>query len=544
MDGQKNLDETQGLGENQDGKQDGKQDEKQYPPFKIVLPAMAAIWLTFFLIALDRTIIGTAIPSISQDFNSFGDIAWYEAGFLLPLCVLQLSFGLVYKYYSTKWVLISLVAVFEVGSVVCAAAPTSNALIVGRVITGVGGAGISVGTFLLITFLVPLESRPKYIGAIGSVFGITSAIGPILGGYLTSVTWRWCFWINLPIGIVSLILLVLLAPKTPPVERRADTWLGKAKQLDLLGFFLIAPAVICLLFALEWGGTKYPWSNGRIIALFVIFGVLGLSFVASQVWRQENATVPPRIFRNRSIFAGCFAYVGSGSALVIFSFYLPIWFQVVQDKSPQDSGISLLPLLISIVVTVIGSGIATSAIGYYTPLMIIGSALLVVGSALSTLRQPDISTGASVGYQIVTGIGFGLGLQQPNVAAQTVMSNNDISIALSLLNFVNFLGSTIFITTSQTLLEGELVRGLGGIIPNLDASTLANGGASSLRSMVPADMLPVVLDVYNNSIRSIWYLALALACLSFVASLGMEWKSVKAKKDGTDKKEETTAVAV
>lgn len=136
--------------------------------------------------------------------------------------------------------------------------------------------------------------------------------------------------------------------------------------------------------------------------------------------------------------------------------------------------------------------------------------------------------------QIVAGVGLGVGLQQPNVAAQTVLSDSDISIGLSLLNFVNFLGSTIFITTSQTLLETELLRSLRGIIPNLDAATLFNGGATNLRNMATEDKLPVVLAVYNNSIRSIWYLTLGLACLSFLASFGMEWKSVKAKKDETD----------
>lgn len=135
--------------------------------------------------------------------------------------------------------------------------------------------------------------------------------------------------------------------------------------------------------------------------------------------------------------------------------------------------------------------------------------------------------------QIVAGFGLGMALQQPNVAAQTVMSDEDVAIALSLLNFVNSLGGTIFITTSQTLLESKLVKGLSPIIPNLDASILANGGATTIRSLVTEDQLPIVLDVYNNSMRSIWYLALGMSCLSFLASLGMEWKSVKDKKDET-----------
>jgi MFS family permease len=135
----------------------------------------------------DRTIIGTAVPTISKDFSSFGDIAWYESGFLLPFCVLQLSFGRLYQHYSAKWALIGSIVLFEIGSVVCATAPSSKALIVGRVITGIGGAGVTPGSFLLITFLVPVQARPKYTGALGSVFGITSILGPVLGGYLTAV---------------------------------------------------------------------------------------------------------------------------------------------------------------------------------------------------------------------------------------------------------------------------------------------------------------------------------------------------------------------
>lgn len=394
----------------------GDPGDKEYPSRKVVLPAVAAIWLSFFLVALvihftsylpssnfdqDRTIIGTAIPTISKDFDSFGDIAWYESGFLLPLSILQLSFGLVYKYYSTKVVLLILVGIFEIGSIVCAAAPASNAFIVGRVISGIGGAGISAGSFLLIAALVPLKSRPKYIGALGSVFGISSAVGPILGGYLTSVTWRWCFWINVPIGALSLVLLLISIPKTPPPSQRAETGFGALKKLDPLGFVLIAPAVISLLFALEWGGTKYAWSNGRIIALLVISGALGSAFIVSQARRKEKATVPPRILLNRSVFASCFAFLGTGSALVIITFYLPIWFQVIQGKSPQSSGLSLLPLLLSIVIAVIGGGIATSVIGYYTPLMIIGSGILIVGTALITLWEPNTQAGPWIGYQVV-----------------------------------------------------------------------------------------------------------------------------------------------
>ncbi|KAL9109898.1 MAG: hypothetical protein Q9227_005421 [Pyrenula ochraceoflavens] len=529
------------------------EDKKEYPPLKTVVPAMGAIYLAVFLIALDRTIIGTATPTISREFNSFGDIAWYESGFLLPFCVLQLSFGCVYKYYSSKWVLSTLVAIFEIGSIVCAAAPSSNALIVGRVIQGIGGTGVTAGAFLLISLLVPLQSRPKWSGGLGAMFGIASIVGPVLGGFLTSITWRWCFWINVPIGGIALVFLVFLTPNSPPPAKAADTWRGRVLQLDPLGFVLFGPAIICFLFALQWGGIKYSWNSGRIIALFVLFGIFGLAFIASQVWRKDKATVPPRVFLQRSILAGSLAQLGIGSVLVLYGFYLPIWFQVIQGKSPQSSGLSLLPLLLSNVLAVIMGGIATSLIGYYTPFMIVGSAIFIVGAALITTWQPHIGAGTWIGYQvwekllssyqdadmrkIIAGIGLGLTLQQPNIAAQTVLPDSDASIGFSVLAFISFAGGTVFVAVSQILLENKLIQGLKGVIPNLDSSTLADGGATTLRNMVSKDKLPIVLDVYNDSIRSIWDVALGLACLIFLASLGMEWKSVKEKKNKAESEE-------
>lgn len=340
------------------------------------------------------------MPSISNQFDSFGDIAWYESGFLLPLCALQLSFGLVYTYYPSKWVLIILVSTFEIGSIICASAPSSNALIVGRVVQGIGGAGIGSGAIILISKLVPLQARPQWTGGIGAVFGLASILGPLLGGYLTSITWRWCFWINVPIGGISLACLVFFTPNTPSAVKAAPTWRGKFSQLDPLGFILIAPSVICLLFAIEWGGSKYSWSSGQVIALFVVFGILLLAFIASQAWRGDKATLPPRILRQRSIISASFANVGVGSLLVIYAFYLPIWFQVIQGKSPQKSGLSLLPLLLSNVLAVISCGISTSIAGYYTPFLIIGSALLIVGSALITTWTVNIGAGIWIGYQV------------------------------------------------------------------------------------------------------------------------------------------------
>ncbi|KAI5458579.1 major facilitator superfamily domain-containing protein [Mariannaea sp. PMI_226] len=505
-------------------------DEKVYPPMSKVMPAMLAIYLVFFLVALDRTILGTAIPTISRQFNSFGDIFWYESGFLLPICAFQLSFGLIYRYYSTKWVLLVLTALFEIGSIISAAAPTSNAFIIGRVISGIGGVGIGPGAFLLITLLVPLHKRPMFMGSMGAMFGISSILGPILGGYLTSVSWRWCFWINVPVGGVSMVLLILLAPNAPPPSKPASSWYQRLLDLDPLGCLLIAPSIICLLFALQFGGKDQSWSQPRAIALFVLFGAFLLVFIFFQVWRKEKATVPPRIICERNILSGCIIGFSVGSALVLYSFYLPIWFQVVQGRSPQNSGLALIPLLLSNVAAIVLSGFLVTKVGYYTPFSIVGGIILVTGSALITTWTPEISEGKWIGYQILTGFGLGLCLQQPNIAVQRVLSDKDIPIGTSILNFFVFLGGTIFVAVSQTLLESQLIKRLTRIVPDLDPASLAGSGATSLQHLVPHDKLGEALKAYNDSMKSIWYLALGLCAVTFIGAFGLEWKSVKAEK--------------
>lgn len=237
-------------------------------------------------------------------------------------------------------------------------------------------------------------------GGIGALFGIASIIGPLLGGYLTAITWRWCFWINVPIGGVAVVLLILVCPNRPPPARPAPTLLGKVKQLDPIGFCLIAPGIVCLLFALQWGGQRYAWNDGRIIVLFVIAGCLCIAFAVLQIWKGNSGTIPLRIFSQRSMVAASAASVGIGSIMVVYAFYLPVWFQAIQGKSPQSAGLSLLPLLLSQVIFVICGGIATTVTGYYTPLMIVGGAISIVGSGLLTTWEVHTETGKWIGYQV------------------------------------------------------------------------------------------------------------------------------------------------
>lgn len=274
----------------------------------------------------DNTIIATAIPRITDQFQALEDVGWYGSAYLLTTCAFQLFFGKLYTFYSIKWVYMTALFIFEVGSVICGAAPNSTALIIGRAVAGLGSAGIFSGAILIVAHTVPLRQRPTYTGMIGAMYGIASVAGPLMGGAFTDkLTWRWCFYINLPFGLVTAVFIVFFfsSPKSAK-KSTAVGWKAQAAQMDPVGTLVFMLSIICLLLALQWGGTKYPWGNGRIIALFVIFAVLISVFIGLQIYLQENATVPPRVFVNRNIWGSAFFGATLGGAFFVMVFYVSL----------------------------------------------------------------------------------------------------------------------------------------------------------------------------------------------------------------------------
>lgn len=325
------------------------------------------------------------------------------------------------------------------------------------------------------------------------------------------------------------ILFFYKPTKTARVGTLATGWKAILNQFDIFGTMVFLPMIVCLLLALQWGGSKYPWHNGRIIALLVIFAVLLVIFLGIQWVKQDNATVPPRVFRQRSVAAGAWFGATLGAAFFIFVYYLPIWFQAIKGTSAVGSGIRNIPMVLALVVASMVGGIGVTTLGYYTPWVIASSCLMAIGAGLLSTLKEGSGPGKWIGYQIVFGVGVGFGMQQTLIAVQTVLPKKDIPIGTAIMMFSQTLGGALFISVAQNVFTNRLLTLLKEVVPDLDPAIVLATGATSLKTVIPSQYLPGVQVAYNQAVISTFYVAVAMATASFIGAIFFEWKSVKGK---------------
>ncbi|KAL2863962.1 MDR family MFS transporter [Aspergillus lucknowensis] len=452
--------------------------------------------MSLFLAALDMTIVATAIPRITDEFHSIDQVGWYGSAFFLTLAAFQSFWGKLFRYCNLKYTDLATGIVFEVGSLVCAMARDSTALIVGRVVTGIGGAGLYCGTYTIIAFLVPREKRARYTGLVGVSYAIASVAGPLVGGAFTdNISWRWCFYINLPIGGVSMALILLAF--TPPASAKpvpapvSEILL----QLDPLGVLAALVALVCFLLVTEWAGVSRAWDSPAVIACLVVSVAMAATFIGIQFWQGERAALVPRILTNRVIFgASCFAFFQNGMNF-FFTYYIPIYFQSIDNYSAAESGIYNLPLIFGACLFAIISGFLITINGYYTLYMATGSAACTIAAGLLYTMGMDTPLAKPLGYQMLLGAGQGLAIQVPVIVAQAISKPEDISPATAIILFFQTTGGTICISAGQSAFLNRLLYHLHRIAPEIDANWVVTIGASELRRALGPDQIGPVLQV-------------------------------------------------
>ncbi|KAL2871247.1 MDR family MFS transporter [Aspergillus lucknowensis] len=496
-----------------------------------LLSVIGGVTLVSFLMLLDTSIISTAIPVITRDFNSLVDVGWYGSAYQLASAALQPLTGKVYENFSAKWVYIAFFAVFEVGSLICGVATDSKMLIVGRAIAGLGVSGISNGAFTIIAGIAPMHKRPALIGMVMGISQFGLVIGPLIGGALTEYsTWRWCFYINLPIGgLVAALLVFITIPdetRKPKAKTVAPTM---HRELDLIGFALFAPAAIMLLLALQYGGNQFAWDSSEVIGLFVGAGATFVVFVFWERYKGDNAMIPPSIMAKRVVWASCLFFGFLMSLLYVVTYYLPIYFQAAKGVSPMMSGVYLLPTIIAQLIAAGLSGFLVQKLGYYLPFVVVGAVFNAIADGLLSTLAPHTGAGKWIGYQILAGFGQGIGLQMPVIAVQNSLPPPLIPVAMALTMFFTTFFGALFLSFANTVLTNSLRTLVPQYAPNVDAQTVIAAGATDLASAVPAADLPGVLVAYSESVNRVMYLCVGAACACFIFAWGMGWKDIRAK---------------
>ena len=437
-----------------------------------ILRVVTGIMLCVFLSALDQTVVIPAVPAIAADLNAFGHLSWLVTAYLLTSTAATPIYGRLSDIYGRRRLLLPALGLFIVASAMCALAGDLWQLIAARALQGLGGAGLLAMAQASVADVVAPRERGRYQGYMASMWGVASIAGPVVGGYVTDhLSWRWVFWINLPVGLVAMVLCNR-ALKALPVRRQAA-------RIDYVGAALLVCGVTTWLVMLSWGGVEYQWGSAPILGLAVLGAIL-LALLAVQELRSRDPLLPPRLFRNAVFLRGVLIAFFSSLALFGATFTLPLLFQLIRGADASESGLLVMPFLVSNVAGAMVAGRLARRLGRTKPIVLVGLAGCVAGFALLGSVAPGTATWLLLAYTAL--LGFGIGATMPSVlmSVQNTAERRDVGVATGTMLFLRSLGGAFGSTLVGALLAAQFASGLvaAGITQPIDLGELRGHGAA------------------------------------------------------------------
>jgi EmrB/QacA subfamily drug resistance transporter len=466
-----------------------------------------ALLLVLFLASLDQTIVSTALPTIVGDLGGISKLSWVVTAYLLSSTVVGPLYGKLGDLYGRKIVLQSAIVIFLVGSALCGVSQNMTELIVFRAIQGLGGGGLLVVTIAVVGDIIPPRDRGRYQGFFGAVFAVSTIVGPLLGGFFVdTVSWRWIFYVNLPLGLLALAVIGVA------FQARSD---HTRHTIDYAGAVLLAGGLSAIVLYTSLGGTTYAWGSDKMIALLALGFVLLAAFVFVEA-RAAEPILPLRLFRNH-VFTVTSA-VGFIIGLALFGAltYLPLYLQDVKGHSPTTSGLLLTPMMAGLLITSIGSGQLISRFGRYRPFPIAGTAIMSVGLWLLSRLQVDTSTLVTSAYMVVLGLGLGLVIQVLVLAVQNSVDYADLGVATSGSTLFRQIGGSIGVAIFGAIFANRLAANLAATFP-AGVRLPASPNPAALKQLPPAAHAAYASAI-TDALHPVFLAASGAAVLAFLLS--------------------------
>jgi EmrB/QacA subfamily drug resistance transporter len=499
------------------------------------LVTFGAIMLATLLAALDQTIVATALPKIVSDLNGFEHLSWVVTAYLVSSTVTVPLYGKLSDLYGRRRLFLVAISIFLAGSALCGAAQSMGELIAFRALQGIGAGGLIPLSQAAIADLFPPRERGRYQGYISGMWGIAAVAGPLLGGTLADhASWRWIFYINLPLGLIALVVVMrTMRTKTHIREHR----------IDYLGAALLSGAITAILLATVWGGTSYPWGSWEVIGTAAAGVVLAIAFAFVER-RVPEPLLPLELFKNRVVVVSCAAGLVIGALLFGVTIYTPVFMQDVLGSSATNSGALLIPLSAGWVISSVIVGQLVARTGRYKIWPIIGSTLVLVGVILLTTLDTG-STLATVSlYLVVIGIGMGVMFQIYVIAAQNAVPVSQIGVTTGQLNFFRSMGGSFAVAGLGAVLTSrlgtELVKQLGAVGNRIDPNKVVQSGAVRL----PPRIAEGVQTALSNSLHSVFLVCVPIAAIGLALAFGLEELPLRKHAAPQDQPQQTAPEAV